>query len=125
MIRTWRRIAVTTSTLPQGRTAKRKAQLGLETLEDRCLLSAWPALAFDSARGALSIFGGPGGATAQVSVTSGGGDIAVTIDGQVHSSDPAAASYDPALAGLATAAHHHADRHSRWHLRQGHGPMRA
>jgi hypothetical protein len=106
MIRTWRRIAVTTSTLPQGRTAKRKAQLGLETLEDRCLLSAWPALAFDSARGALSIFGGPGGATAQVSVTSGGGDIAVTIDGQVHSSDPAAASYDPALAGLATADLH-------------------
>jgi hypothetical protein len=105
MIRAWRRIAATTSTLSQSCTARRRARLWLETLEDRCLLSALQALAFDGAREELSIFADPGGVTAQVALTNAGA-LAVTIDGQVHSSEPAAASYDPALAGVVVADLH-------------------
>ena len=59
-------------------------------------------ISFDAASGALLIHGGPAGAAVQVAML-GNGDVALTLNGQVYSSDPAAPSFDSALGGLSEA----------------------
>jgi hypothetical protein len=56
------------------------------------------SVAFDPRRGEVAIRGGGADNIVQEAVTSGG-FLAVTIDGQRHSSDPAAGSFDPLLRG--------------------------
>src|SRR6516164_9337549 len=70
----------------------------LEHLEDRTLLSA--SLLFDSA-GNLSIFGDAADTTIRQTFSSTG-FLEVAVDGQNHSSDPASAVFDQALAGAST-----------------------
>src|SRR6516225_8103350 len=70
----------------------------LEYLEDRTLPSA--SLLFDSA-GNLSIFGDAGDSTIRQTFSSAG-FLEVAVDGQNHSSDPASAVFDQALAGAST-----------------------
>ena len=57
-----------------------------------------PALSFNRSTGQLAIQAPSGGQTVQESVTAGG-FVDVTVNGQHHSSNPSAASYDGALAG--------------------------
>src|SRR5262245_30289665 len=93
----------------------RRVSLQVEALEGRLCLSGstWfpgttgvaagrAAAEFDPTSGALTILGGATGVAAQVAVT-GDGALAVTVDGQLLSSDPAAPSFDPAFAGAGAA----------------------
>jgi hypothetical protein len=68
----------------------------LEGLEDRTLLSA--SVLFDPVAGNLSILGDGADTTVRQTFSSGG-FLEVSVDGQSHSSDPASAFFDPALAG--------------------------
>src|SRR4051812_42517535 len=86
------------------RVRSRSSRPRLEWLEDRTApaLITLPGgdqdqatVAFDAASGLLSILGGAGVA-AQVEVDANA--VAVTVDGRLHSGDPASPSYDPALA---------------------------
>ncbi len=88
----------------RGRT---RTRLRLEELESRLapatlvggpLGMANAAAGFDFSTGSLSITGG----TVQVAFA-GDGDLALTVNGQGYSSDPAAQSYDPALGGATEA----------------------
>jgi hypothetical protein len=72
----------------------------LEPLEDRTLPSV--SLLFDPAAGKLSLLGDATASTVREGV-GGSGFIEVAVDGQVHSGDPASASFDPALAGATSA----------------------
>ncbi len=72
--------------------------LAIEVLEQRLApASILPGLHFDGSAGALSL----AGSTAVVRGLAGG--IAVSLNGHLHSSDPTAASFDPALAGASAA----------------------
>jgi hypothetical protein len=61
-------------------------------------VSGQAPLAFDPASGWLAIWGGGGGDRIGETITPGG-FLDVTLGGQSHSSDPASARFDPALAG--------------------------
>lgn len=79
--------------------------LRIEVLENRLApanIAVGPSVQFDGATGVLSILGGAAGSTAEVEGL-GNGPVAVTIDGRLHSSDPAAPAFDPALAGAGAA----------------------
>jgi hypothetical protein len=65
-------------------------------MEDRTLLSVSPL--FDAPSGILTLRGDAGDNTIRETV-SPGGFLELTCDGQLHSSDPASASFDQALAG--------------------------
>src|SRR5262249_23849261 len=78
----------------------RRPRLRLEVLEDRKLLSA--SLLFDPLTGELAIRGDAGNNTIRQEFTAGG-FLDVTVDGQEHSSDPTAVTFDKALAGASEA----------------------
>jgi hypothetical protein len=68
----------------------------LYALEDRILLSV--GLLFDAPSGTVALRGDAGGHTVRETLGPGG-FLEVTVDGQRHSSDPASAVFDKALAG--------------------------
>ncbi len=71
----------------------------MELLEDRTLLAADPLLAqFQSATGALTLYGSPAASMVSASL-SAGGFVQLAVAGHQFSGDPHAADYDPALAG--------------------------
>src|SRR5260370_19705373 len=80
------------TTRPRVRTFRPR----LEDLEDRTLL--WGSLLFAPAAGNLSILGDAADTTIRQSFTSAG-FLEVAVDDQSHSSDPASAFFDQALAG--------------------------
>ena len=80
----------------QGELLEDRLNPGLVALGATGTLGA--SLAFDPALGVLSLFDNPPGDTAQVATT-GDGSVNVTLQGKMYSSDPAAKSFDPSLAG--------------------------
>jgi hypothetical protein len=80
------------------RRVRSSRKLLLEELENRLIpaaLSVGPfdfamaAVSFDATSGALTLHGGAVGSSAQVAIL-GNGDVALTLNGQAYSSDPAA-----------------------------------
>jgi hypothetical protein len=71
----------------------------VEALEDRVLPAPLAApLLFDPTTGQLAIHAAAAGDTVREAVTAAGA-LEVRLGGQLHSSDPASAAFDPALAG--------------------------
>ncbi|HEV3081862.1 MAG TPA: hypothetical protein VGY66_18930, partial [Gemmataceae bacterium] len=103
----------TTRTLSRRRKTRGhvRPRLGVEELESRLTptaLSVGPfdvakaAVSFDATSGALTLRGGAEGSSAQVAIL-GNGDVALTLNGQAYTSDPAARSFDAALGGASEA----------------------
>ena len=74
--------------------------LRLEALEDRTLPAV--GLLFDTPSGILALHGSARDNTLREAVNPAG-FLELTLDGQVHSSDPASAAFDPGLAGATRA----------------------
>src|SRR5260370_5122800 len=90
----WSRLFSGKSSRPMARV--RTFRPRLEHLEDRTLLAA--SLLFDPSAGNLSILADAADTTIRQSFTSAG-FLELAVDGQRHSSNPASAFFDQALAG--------------------------